>query len=121
MEPVDGLGDLDLRLGAEEIRHVQQRARLLIERIGDGRVGVAQRRHCQPCQEIEVAVAVAVVQFAAAAAHELDRRRSVGGHEWAVLQRCGAHGDGMGVEPVGGACRCRGLCHEFVTLLWVSP
>ena len=74
-QPVEGRGHLPAGLGAEQVRHVQQRARLLGERVGHRRVGVAEAGDGEARQEVEVALAVGVPELGALAAHERDRRR----------------------------------------------
>ena len=66
-------GHLRAGLGAEQVRHVQQRPGLRGERLGHRRVGVAEAGHRQPGQEVEVAPAVGVPQLGALAPHERHR------------------------------------------------
>src|SRR5207248_10482955 len=72
-QTIDGLRHLDLRLGAEQIRYVRQRVRLLRDGIGDDRVCMAEAGHRQTTQEVQLALAVAIPQLAAAAAAEHHR------------------------------------------------
>ncbi len=55
-QPVERGGHLPARLGAEQVRHVQQRAGLLGERVGHRRVAVAEARDGEAGQEVEVAL-----------------------------------------------------------------
>ena len=50
----------------EEVGHVQQRCGLVGDRLGDHRVGVTERHHGDPGEEVEVALAVRVPQLGAA-------------------------------------------------------
>ena len=77
-------------LGAEQVRHVQQGAGLIGDRRGDLGVGVAERGDREPAQQVEVSVAVDVVEPGPFAAHEHHRRRPVGRHDRAPreLGRC---------------------------------
>ena len=72
---VEALGDARLHVVVIEVRDVQQRARLLGDRVGDFGVRVAERRDREPAEEVEVPVALAVPQVRALAPHERDGRR----------------------------------------------
>src|SRR5262249_42761752 len=65
----------------EQVRHVEERAGLAVEGVGHRWVGVAERRDGEAAEEVEVALAIAVPQLGAPAAHEGDGRGGVGGHE----------------------------------------
>ena len=56
-----------------EVRDVEQRAGLIGDRVGHDRVRVTERRHREPAQEVEVLVALGVVEARPLAAHERDR------------------------------------------------
>ena len=57
-QPVERRRHLGPDRGAEQVRHVQQRAGLGGEGVGHRRVGVAERGHGQARQQVEVAPAV---------------------------------------------------------------
>ena len=77
---VEARRDLRLPLVEVEVRHVQQRAGLVGDRVGDGRVRVAERRDREAAEEVEVLLALAVPELHALAAHERDREPAVGLH-----------------------------------------
>ena len=61
-----------------EVRDVQQRARLVGDRVGDLGVRVAERRDREPAEEVEVLACPSPSKSTRAfAAHELDRRAAV--------------------------------------------
>jgi hypothetical protein len=75
------------RLGVEEVPHVHQPAGLLVHRLHHGRVAMAELRHRDAGQEVQVLVALVVPQPRALAPHELDGIPDVGGHERVALER----------------------------------
>ena len=75
----------------KRLRHVQQRAGLLGEGVGDRRVAWPSEVTARPHEEVEVALAVVVPQRGALAAHERHRRRRVGGHERVRHGRVSGH------------------------------
>ena len=85
-EPVDGAGDLGRQRVAVEVRDVAERPRLLGHRFGHGRMGVAERHHGQPGDEVEVFGVVGVVEHRALAPHEGGGRVGVGPHERRALR-----------------------------------
>ena len=60
---------------------------LLAHRLDHARVAVAELRHRDAGQEVEVLVALVVPQPRALAAHELDRVARVGAHHGVALER----------------------------------
>ena len=66
---------------------MQQRARLVGDRVGDLGVRVAERRHREAAEEVEVLVAFGVPQPRALAAHERDRQPTVRLHHVLGVER----------------------------------
>ena len=66
------LGQAHRGLGVEEVADVHQPPDLLAHGLDDARVAVAEVRHRDAAQEVEVLVALGVPQARALAAHELD-------------------------------------------------
>ena len=62
-ETVEGGRHLRAHDVAEQVRHVEQRAALLGQRLGHRGVGMAERRDRQPGEEVEIPLAVAVPQL----------------------------------------------------------
>ena len=75
------LGQPPLRFVVVEIRNVDELARLLDQRLGDGRVRVAERGDGDAAAEIEVAPARHVEHVAAGAVAERDVEARVTGHD----------------------------------------
>src|SRR4051794_32542092 len=80
-ELVERGGHLLLGHGAVEVRHVQQRAGLLVDRIGDDRVGMTETRDGETRQEVEVLVPRVVPQTCSLASHERHRLRRIRRHQ----------------------------------------
>ena len=78
---------LGLHVVVVEVRHVEQRARLVGQRVGDGRVRVTERRDREPAEEVEVLLALAVPEAHALAADERDRLAPVGLHHVFGVER----------------------------------
>ena len=76
-----------LVLGVEQVRHVQQRRRLLGDRGRDRRMRVPERRDREPREEVEVAAPFGVEELGPAPAHELDREPAVGAHHVLGVER----------------------------------
>ena len=74
-------GQPALRLGEIQIRDVNQLARLLDERLGDGRVRVAEAAHGDARAEIEVAFAGDIKQITARAVAEHEVKTPVARHD----------------------------------------
>ena len=62
-QTVERGGDILAGLGAEEVRDVQQRARLRVDRVGDDGIRMSERCDREPAEEVEVVVAVGVPQI----------------------------------------------------------
>ena len=108
-EAVEGLGHLPARLGAEQVGHVEQRLGLLVQRLGDRGVAVPEAGDGEAREEVEVPAAVAVPHPGPLAAHELQRRRPVGRHERAAVERRCPHGLGRGSACDRSASEASGL------------
>jgi hypothetical protein len=67
-------GEADLRFGGEEVRHVSQRVELAGDRLDERRVGVAERVHGDPAEQVEVTVVVGVPHERALAPGEHELR-----------------------------------------------
>src|SRR5699024_6532123 len=80
-ETVEFGGEFGARQRPVEIGDVQEGAGGLADRFGDGRMGVTERRDGESTDEVEVLIALGVVEPAASAADKSRRRRSVGWHE----------------------------------------
>jgi len=80
-EAVEGGGDLGTDGGAVQVRDVQQRAGLVTHGLCNGRVGMAEGGDGEAAEEVEVGPPVAVVEAAALATHERDRRLRIGRHQ----------------------------------------
>src|SRR5208282_6733777 len=65
------------RLAVKHIRYVSKFGRLLLDRAYDPRMRVAQRGDGEAAEEIQVTVAVGIVEVGALAAHECQRLTSV--------------------------------------------
>ena len=76
-----------LRLVIIEIGNVDQLARLLDERLGDGRVRVAERGHRDAAAEIEIALAGDVKNVTARAVAQHDIKAPVARHHVFLEQR----------------------------------
>ena len=74
-------GEPALRFGEIKIRDVDQFPRLLDERLGDGRVRVAEAAHGNAAAEIKVAFAGNIKNIAARAVAEHEVKASVAGHD----------------------------------------
>src|SRR5207253_2289266 len=72
------LGQVDLGRRVEQVRHVQQRPRRLLDGAGHAGMAVPERHDREPRREVEVLPAVGVPHAQALAADEADRRPSVG-------------------------------------------
>ena len=68
------------RLVGEPVRHVPQRARLLVERADHRRVAMPERGHGDAAREVDVHAALLVPHARALAAHRHERRGRVAGH-----------------------------------------
>ena len=66
---------------------MQERARLIGDRVGDLGMRVAERRDRETGEEVEVALALAVPEHGALAAHERDRQPAVGLHHVLGVER----------------------------------
>ena len=84
---VEPLGDPGLHVVVIEVRHVQQRARLIGDRVGDLGMRVTERRDREAREEVEVALALAVPEHRALTAHERDRQPAVGLHHVVGVER----------------------------------
>src|SRR5262249_32366598 len=80
------LGDEHPRLGVEEVRGVDELAGLVADCLDHIRVAVAGVADGDPGEEVEVGVALRVIQGRALAAHELDRSAPVRLHHVARFQ-----------------------------------
>ena len=90
---------------------MQQRARLVGDRVGDRRVRVPERGDREPAEEVEVLLALAVPQLHALAAHERDRQTAVGLHDVLGVERVDARrtcvvGVSLDVVMASPSCRC---------------
>ena len=74
-------GQPALRFGEIQVRDVNQFARLLDERLGDGRMRVAETAHGDARAEIEVAFARDIKQIAARAVTEHEVEAAIAGHD----------------------------------------
>jgi len=81
------LGQRHRGLGVDEVADVNQLRRLLGDRAHDGGVAVAQRADRQAGLEVQVLVALVVVEQRALAAHELHGHPHVGGDQVLALER----------------------------------
>ena len=80
------LGEAHAGLGVEEVAHVHQPPGLVAHRLHHARVAVAELRHRDAREEVEVLVALVVPEPRALAAHELDGVARVGVHERVALE-----------------------------------
>ena len=78
---------LRLHVVVVEVRHVEERARLVGERVGNRRMRVTERRDREAAEEVEVLLALAVPEAHALAAHERDRLAPVGLHHVFGVER----------------------------------
>ena len=83
-------GQPALRLGEIQVRDVDQFARLLDERLGNGRVRVAETAHGNAGAEVEVAFARDIKQVTACAMAEHEVKAAIAGHD--VLAEQFPHG-----------------------------
>ena len=64
-----------------QVRHVHQRRRLLLDRLGQVRVAVAEQVDRDPRREIEIPLALLAIEIDPLAAHRAHRRTRIDGHE----------------------------------------
>ena len=76
-----------LRLVVIEIRGVNELARLLNQRLGNGRVRVAEAAHCDAAAEVQVPLAGDIEQVTARAVAEHEVEAPVTGHHVLPVQR----------------------------------
>ena len=80
------LGKLELGHRVHGVRDVDQRPRLLLDRLDDDRVAVAEAVHRGTAEEVEVGLVVVVPDAGAFTADEDDGHTTPGRHEYAALQ-----------------------------------
>ena len=103
------LGQLRLLRDLIEIRAMQQRARLLADRLGQPRVAVAERAHGDAGAEIEVTFPLLVPDAGTLATRDREGKAAVRRQDMLLEKGGGAHG--KGAEPSADAApRKAGIC-----------
>ena len=74
------LGNLNHRLGGEQVGNVHQLVRLLVDCLDDGRIGIAHAVYADAGSEVDVLLALNIPQGRALAVIQRDREPAVGVH-----------------------------------------
>src|SRR4051812_30907630 len=64
-----------------KVRHVHQRRRLVLDRLGQVRMAMPEDVDRDPCGEVEISLALLAVEIDSLAANRADRRTRIDGHE----------------------------------------
>ena len=91
-QAVDGARQLGRHDVAEQVRHVQEGAGLLGQGVRHHGVGVAEGRHRQAREEVEIAPTLGVPQPRPGTSHEGDGRVGIGVHQGTAVDGGSGHG-----------------------------
>src|SRR6185437_4680212 len=75
--PAQPRGQPRHRFGVKDVGDVSELFGLLLDRAHDARMAVAERRHGEAAEKIQIAVAIGVIEISAGAAHEGERHAAV--------------------------------------------